>query len=235
MKKMILALTVVGFLVGCGGGGGSSTPSNGDGDSSTQGNTGQNQGGTSTSSSWSPVTSNFTCEPDVYNYNGHSIDSRYAAEGGIKVACKTFGGYTSPEYSLVDADLPSIEVAEYTKTERMTGVSKRYGTFTSVETYNLKTGEHHIKGSTSSGHSRDCVETYDVTTPLTYDSDKIDELIDLDFDNFNMIKTTCPASYYADDDNDDNDAIGSGTSRIDIVITDTNGKVSKISAEIVSN
>jgi hypothetical protein len=241
MKKTFLTLTVVGFLVGCGGGGGNKTTSSNTDDSlhsnNTQENTEQNQGGTPTSSPWSPVTSNFTCDPDAFNIRGQSIDSRYAAEGGIKVACKTFGGYTSPEYSLVDTDLPYIEVAEYTKTERVSGVSRRYGNFTTVDTYNLKTGKHHIKGSTSSGFSIDCVETYDVRIPLTYNSDKIDKLIDLDFDNFNMTETTCPDSYYEtdyiDDFDDDINDFGSGTFRIDIVITDTNGKVSKISTEIV--
>ncbi len=245
MKKTVLALVVAGFLVGCGGGGANNPAPSADGGQSgnSQGEQDGSQAGSSQQGSgngnysWTPVTSNFTCIPEPTTINGMTLNRRYAADGAIKVECITQVGYTQPLYTLTGMD--SIEITDYIRTERITGTSDQHGAFTSTEITNFKTGEKQIKGTTSSGYSIDCVERYPVLLPVTVSKDglgisDINEFIDYEISDYqNPSSTTCPQSYY--DDNDNNvEFAGTSTQTVDIVITDSSGNVHKASSELKS-
>jgi hypothetical protein len=193
-----------------------------------------NQGGGS-DSSWVPVTSNFTCDPAPTTMMGYNMDKRYAADGNIKVACKTTqaGGknYTFPEYSLDGVE--QIEITQMKRVEMGTGKSDKYGSYSFKEEYDFKAGTVHIVekfGSTN----MNCIETYPTNLPIIVSSgSELEDLVEMGF-NAQRLGTTCPDSYYekGDASDDDNEAMrGTFTETIDLVIKDSQGKTHKISTE----
>lgn len=206
-------------------------------DQSSSGGSANGGGGThNDNQSWTPVTSNFTCDPKPYTFMGYTVDARYAAEGAIKVECyKQEGGMniTAPLYKLDGVE--SIEVSKIHAITKGAGTSDRFGSFTYVYVadFDENGGKVTIKEDYGNTHL-ECVETYDTPLPQTISSgDEISRLKELS-SNANRISTTCPASYYEEGNGDDENELGGGnfTEWVDVIITDTQNKVHKISEEV---
>jgi len=213
--------------------------SNGSSDGQSSGGSANNGGGShNDNQGWTPVTSNFTCDSEPYTFMGYTVDARYAAEGAVKVECnKQVGGMniTAPLYKLEGVE--SIEVSKIHAITKAVGTSDRFGSFSYayVADFDENGGKVKIKEDYGNTHL-ECVETYDTPLPQTISSgDEVSRLKELS-SNANRISTTCPASYYDEGDDDVENELelerGNFTEWVDIVVTDTQNKVHKISEEV---
>lgn len=212
----IVATTVL--FVGCGGGG------NSGGDSGNG-----SKSGKKVVNDTKPIVS-LTCNR---NFDSSAVDVTYkfgADSSSIEMDCD------NQNISYVFNPTSSLEIANIERVEAMVGTESNIGSYTSVETQNLKTGERHIKGQ-GGGKSVDCIEKY---TPVTgtviaHDSHDLEEYIDYDLEDHpeKRISTTCPAWYYDDSDDDSDIAYsGQGTILTNIIITDASGQKHKLSTQI---
>ncbi len=187
--------------------------------------------GNSDNGSWVPVTNNFTCNPAPITLQGMTIDTRYAAEGDISVACETIQGYTIPKYTL---GVNTLDITQLIKVDRYEGTVAQ-GSFLGTETHDYQAGTVHIVHS-GAGDTLDCVETYTSILPETVDTvSKLESLMEYSPGSDMLTHTTCPASYYAEDDDDDGagdvSVSGSGINRTNYTFTDSTGKTHLISTE----
>ncbi len=237
---MRLSLVLTGLLVGstmfigCGGGGsgGGSSSSTSSGGSSSTTSSGGSSGSTSSggSANWTPVTTNFTCDPEPKALGAATMDTKYAAEGDISAECSTQQGFTFNEYK-VNAEFEATQVLVV---EEDSGTVDGI-TYSSKETHDHRAGTIHIVEN-GGGHSLDCVETYATLLPLQIRSDSdLEDLMEFSPGRDMLTDTTCPDSYYEDLDNDGDDGdsslSGSGVARINVTITDSESKSHKISQE----
>jgi hypothetical protein len=194
------------------------------GDSQQQGSTLPNVG------DWSPVTTNFTCDPAPMTLGTMHIDSRYASEGGISVSCITQGGITTAQYKLTPMTITQLQKVEESFGE-VNGIR-----YTSHETHDFKAGTVHIQEHGSNGYSIDCVETYASLLPkeIYVDTD-LEDLMEFSPAKSMLQHTTCPSSYYDDGDSSDDGKPdkfqGSLTERANYTFTDSKNKVHKVSTQ----
>ena len=172
----------------------------------------------------SPVSTTVVCDPEVINMNGFSYDVKYLANGDILVECVDSGaGFTYAEYKLKNG-VNSLTVTQLIKQEEYVGVVNGIN-FTSLDTYNYQAGTIHHKVS-SSIENYDCVETFasPLPTTITNDSEVIENLLDWSGgDRADTIRTTCPDSYYDDEDNNDENFRGNFGGMTNYTVTDNNG------------
>jgi len=190
-------------------------------------------GGNSNNGTWVPVTNNFTCDPAAQTFAGMRMDSRYAAEGDISVACVHQEGYTFPQYRL---GVEALEITQMVRVEQMTGTSSA-GTFSGTTTHDFQAGTVHIVETFGSSRI-DCVETYTSLLPKTLSNvSDLEDLMEFNPARSMLTHTTCPMAYYeeGDDGGDDHMVHGSGTERVNYTLTDSAGKVHKIATEVLSS
>ena len=223
--SLMLSALLIGtsLFVGCGG------SSGGSGSGGLSGNDGSG-GGVNNHGSWVPVTDNFTCDPEPLSLNGMTIDTRYAADGNISVSCVSVGNITVGKYSL---DVDTLSITQLIKVARYEGTAAQ-GTFFGTETHDYAAGTIH-RVENGPGENLNCVETYATLLPKTINSiEDIEDLMDFTPSREMLTETTCPASYYADNDGDgSNDPVGSGNGieRINYTFTDSIGNIHLIATE----
>ena len=201
-----VATALVLSFVGCGGGGGGSSHSNDNGGSDAVGNGGNGV---------EPIAA-YSCEA-TQNYNGKTITMKLGANGSV--TCDKAYGY--PQLKFIDG---VNEMVVKQLISHVTFNSKGNGNGTMD--INLKEGTETIKGSDPQHGSVNCVNTYDVPTPLNiYDANK---LLISSLHAYQRIGTTCPDWVNAKDDA--NEDVRDFTLNLDITATETSGKVSKISS-----
>jgi len=216
-KSLILTSLLVGVISfnGCGSSSNDETPSG---------------VSVASSSTLNPVTTKIVCDPQALTNSKTSYDMQYAADGDITVMCKTAGGYSYGEYQLV-AGVNTLTITDIEKVEEYTlNTSKIKGK--GIDTYNYKAGtiQHKIDAVVNGKTEKyNCTETYPSPLPTTLtDTNSITELFDWDVNEYDRIKTTCPASYYAEDDSIDEseESLGKGTINgiTNYTLTDNNGK-----------
>ena len=191
------------------------------------GNTGGSGSIGSTTSSLTPVTTKVVCDPKAFTSSDGTYDVKYSADGDITVLCQQAGQYTYGEYQLVTG-VNTLTITDMEKVEGFT-INSVKANGTSVDTYNYKAGTiHHQVNATVNGKTEkyDCTETYPSPLPITLtDTSSIEDLFDWYGDDNDRVKTTCAASYYAEDGTE-NDSLGKGTvsAITNYTLTDSDGK-----------
>jgi len=191
-------------------------------------NNSSNNGSSNLSSILVPVSTNTVCDPKAVTFEDTTYDVKYAADGDITIMCKTQSDFIFGEYALV-AGVNTLTITQLDRVESYAfNTNKMKGT--GVDTYNYKDGSvHHNINGTENGKTikYDCTEIYPSPLPLTLtDKESIEDLIDWEGDDNDRISTTCPESYYADIDEEDEDDMGVGTAKFvtNYTLTDSDGK-----------
>jgi hypothetical protein len=217
----LLSVSVVTLLAlsfgGCGGG---SSSSDGDTNGETSSG-GTNDGGTSSggtnnggSSSLTPITP-FTCESTL---GGATF--KLGADGSL--ACEM--SYGVPVLTFANGN--GMDISQLVSVTKITTI---YGNGT--YTIDVEHGTETIVASSPEYGSANCVNTYDIPTPISvYEASDLEHF---DISVYQLIRTTCPDwvndDYdYDTDDDDETDVSGSFTENV--TVTETSGKVSKISS-----
>ena len=224
-KSLILTSLLVGAIAftGCGSDSDGGTK---DGTENSGGGTGNNG---SSSLSLTPVATKVVCDPKASTLADASYDVKYLANGDITVMCKTFGGYTSGEYQLATG-VSTLTIVDVKKVEE-SSVNTVNLKGKSLDTYDYKAGTiHRQENGVAEGKTvkYDCVETYPSPLPATLTSTAtIEMLLEWEPDENDRVKTTCPSSYYAENDSDDEDfTFGKGTVNVitNYTLTDSDAK-----------
>lgn len=160
----------------------------------------------------------YSCE-STQIFDGINITMKLGANGNL--TCDDLYGY--PELQFID-NVNEMVINQLISSSTVTSNTHGSGT----TTINLQEGTETIKGTDPENGSVDCVNTYDVPTPLyIYDAE---ELQNIYLDDYQLISTTCPAWVNEDDDSEDD--IYEGTYTENITITETSGTVSEISSYV---
>jgi hypothetical protein len=228
-KSLILTALLIGSITfsGCGSSSSSNNRKNDDNTTTTDeglGDLGNVQ---------APVTTKIVCDPKAMTFGKLTTDILYAADGDITVNCKTEGIYTYGEYSLVSA-IQTLTITQIKKV-KSNKVKSDKGSGSSTDTYDYKAGtiQHVSEWFSSDGKSKkeNCIETFPSPLPATVtDKNSIETLLNWEGDTNNRISTTCPTSYYGENDGDDKEEDDDDTSKgsLDMInnytITDNNNK-----------
>jgi hypothetical protein len=216
----LLSVSVVTLLAlsfgGCGGG---SSSSDGDTNGETSSG-GTNDGGTSSggtnnggSSSLTPIIP-FTCE-STQEFGGTTYVFKLGANGSL--ACETT--YGVPVLTFANGN--GMDINQLVSVTKFT-TSIGNGTYT----IDVQHGTETIVASSSEYGSANCVNTYDVPTPISvYEAS---DLQHFDISAYQLVRTTCPDWVNEDDETDDEEVSGSFAENV--TVTETSGKVSKISS-----
>ncbi len=196
-------------------------------------------------SNWKPLTEKVSCDPKELVITGATIDFKYYADGDIKIECQEIQGFTIATYKL-DENIQSLDITQLIKSETINGNIKddtgKSGTFDGVTTYDYQKGTQHIQGHyTYNGKKEniDCIETYPTILPKTITSDNdISSLLEWEGDDIGeYTQTTCPESYY--DENDELDIEDENTKwrgtvnmNTNYTLTDSKGKKHLLSTEM---
>lgn len=202
IKHLILLAVVSVALSFTACGGGDSSSLDGDG-SSSGGNT--------------PIVA-YTCE-DTLTVAGQTMVMKLGANGNL--ACDNSGVYRQ----LVFANgINGMEIQQLTSTKVFNSNTTGSGTTTT----DLQAGTERLQGTHPDHGSVDCVNTYDVPTPLSvYNPEDLEGFY---LDGYQLIDTTCPDWVNDDEDgNDEDDYYGNMTLTENTIITETSGTVSKLS------
>jgi len=188
---------------------------NGCGSDSSDGDSGGSSGDSGSSSQLV----SYSCEGSMSNM-GMTVTSKMGANGNLTCEELSFNGnsFTSLAFKsgtnemIIDQIIATSEASS----SEGTGTTK----------INLKDGTETLKGTDPDHGSVDCVNTYDVPSPLyIYDATDLENFY---LDDYQLISTTCP-DWVNDDDDFDDDEFVQGTFTQNATITETSGAVSEIS------
>ncbi len=247
MNKLVMIsfATATLLLSGCGSSSSSDKKVDDQKTETTDQNTNPTTSNNSAITNWTPITTKVSCDPEPLIMAGSTLDFKYYADGDIKIECQSMNGFTIATYAL-DDNISSLEITQLIKMETMNGDVKddkgRSASFDGITTYDYQKGTQHIKGTytyNSKTENIDCVETYPTILPKTITSENdISNLLDWEGDDVGeYTSTTCPESYYDEEDDlsiDDENLNWNGNVNMNTnyTLTDSTGKQHLISIEM---